>query len=1013
MAIEYPEMMIRNETTMPPVLIAALLIAAILIGATTASPLQAQQAAPAQPAPAQPAPAQPAPAQPAATPPVQSPYRYWTTNWSLQDIAVGDLAKKLRTIGLGLPIQVDGLATVEFEVGVPLNALRTGKAYRLEGSLSIRDLVADQMRFDVFRAEVTYADGRLDLETLRAVEQLDGGGNAVPTAGSIVGSASAELLPRGSFSADVKTANLRIGPVATLFSRLGFDAADGVPQGSVTANVSVRGQVDQLNQPEQLTVEGDFAAKDVRRGPSIGFNLAAKTFSWKQRELLLPHLRIESADRPDFFVSADAKLRFDDSTQFESNLSANDMPLDQLFGLVLADAESIVMGKLDAKGKMVGEIGPAGTLNALDVELSIASPALAVGGVQLGLLEHDIRLTRDHLSLAPRTASRPPTDTPPQAELQSDLIIESLETDFDATDRFARFSNLSGNLFGGTVRGSGQFARNTQLDHSLDLQWDHINPEFTLPIGSLPRRPKLSLQTSGDVQWTVPAAKVLQPTDHRGNLTINLNALKIGEETVGQCDVHLQVQPDALDLSVDGTLLGGTVSIRSAAALETTTRWDQIPGRLRFSEFEFKTLSLRRILDLAMSSQPRFGGRVSLAVTPINLTVDSPSADVALRLDGLTADGVLIARTLRIDADLSNRSVQIKSARGTYAGGQLEVDGQWSLGNGTKLLTARLTRADGSRLLLPIHRQAGDWVGGRVSGRASLAGRGEGIFDSVRISGSANVEKGTTFGIPVGDAYSPLEVTVSVSPLVWRASFPMIRSTLAGGRVTGNMAFRSPGAGQGGTHLRSDWRINHVDFESLLDTYVGTSTIGRGDLTGDFRLEGRNIKDARDLEGQFRMQLGGTDATAVPGLSSAGSLLGATSLVGVRFEQGEAIGRIRNGNMLLESVAMTSDRVNVTATGKVGLLNRRLDIDTVISTGNFQGQNFLLQKLGTQTLTDIVPIGSVNRLLSDRTIVIQMVGPTRDPVIRLMTGETLRANVRRFALQEAFGLVIADSVLFD
>ena len=60
-----------------------------------------------------------------------------------------------------------------------------------------------------------------------------------------------------------------------------------------------------------------------------------------------------------------------------------------------------------------------------------------------------------------------------------------------------------------------------------------------------------------------------------------------------------------------------------------------------------------------------------------------------------------------------------------------------------------------------------------------------------------------------------------------------------------------------------------------------------------------------------------------------------------------------------------------------------------------------------------MPIGSVNRLLSDRTIVIQMVGPTRDPVIRLMTGETLRANVRRFALQEALGLVIADSVLID
>ncbi|WP_182870996.1 AsmA-like C-terminal region-containing protein [Rhodopirellula sp. JC639] len=977
--------MIRPATLLIPLLIAAL----------AASPSPAQN-------------------QPAQNQPAQTTYRYWTTHWSLEDIAVGDLANKLRAIGLGLPIKVDGLATVEFDVSVPLNALRTGKAYRIEGSLTIRDLVADQIRFDLFHAEVTYADGRLNLDALRCIEQLDDSGQAAPGGGRLTGSASAELLPRGEFNAEVKTANLRIGPIGKLLSRFGFVDARGVVQGAVTATVSVAGQVDQLSQPELLTIQGDLAATGLRRTPAIGFNLAAKQFSWKERELHLPELRIESTDLPDFFVNADARVRLAESTAFNANLAANDVPLDQLLGLVLADADSVVRGKLDAKGSVVGEIGPQTTVKTLDVNLSVASPSVAIGGVQLGLLEHDIRLTQNHISLAARTANQGQPESAPPPE----LILQSLDADFETTAQAARFSNLDGRLFGGTVSGAGQLARDPSLEHQLDVRWQDINPEFTLPFAAFAPTAQLALQTSGDVQWSVPADKLIQPSEHRGQLSIQLHALKVGQETVGRADVQVRVEPESLELSVDGTLLGGTILIQSDAGLETTTRWDQIPGKLRFREFQFQRLSLRRLLNLATVNRPRFDGRVGLVVTPIaglptTPATDGPNATLAIRLDGLTADGVLVARTLRIDAELSGQTPIIRSLRGTYAGGQLEAEGRWTLGNGEKLLTARLSRADGSRILLPIDEQADQWVGGRVTGRATLTGRGDGLVDFLRISGSLRVEKGTTFGMPVGDATSPMDVTVDFTPLTWKARFPAIRSTLAGGRVSGHLAFRSPGANVNGVHMDSNWRINHVDFESLLDTYLGSSTIGRGDLTGDFRLEGRNIKDARDLEGQFRVRLGGTDATAVPGLSSAGSLLGATSLVGVRFEQGEAVGRIRKGNLLLESVAMTSDRVQVTASGKVGLLSRRLDIDTVISTGNFQGQNFLLQRLGTETLTEIVPIGTVNRILSDRTIVIQMVGPARDPVIRLMTGETLRANASRFARQQALGLIIADSLLID
>ena len=108
---------------------------------------------------------------------------------------------------------------------------------------------------------------------------------------------------------------------------------------------------------------------------------------------------------------------------------------------------------------------------------------------------------------------------------------------------------------------------------------------------------------------------------------------------------------------------------------------------------------------------------------------------------------------------------------------------------------------------------------------------------------------------------------------------------------------------------------------------------------------------------------------------------------------------------------MTADHLAVTATGRVNLSNRQLDVLTVLSTGSFEGQNQLLRGGVSQVLLDQVPISQLNRIVSDRTLVFKMVGPTRDPIIRLLPAETLQANVRRFAVQEALGLVIADSVL--
>ncbi|MCO8121638.1 hypothetical protein NHH03_07810 [Stieleria sp. TO1_6] len=939
----------------------------------------------------------------------QPKYRYWTTKWSFDDINLQDLTRKLRLIGIDLPIGVAGRATVNFDVSVPLTALRTGRAYRFDGSIAIRELRADKIKFDSLRAKVLFNDGKLVLSDLNCIEHIDDSGKPAPASGKFVGAASAQLLPKGDFQADLNATDLEIGPFADLLARFGIGVDPGTVRGGLTADVALAGSIDEINSPDRWTIAGNLDASGLKSSDSIALDIAAKSFRLQDQALTLPSLRVTSADRPEFFLQAGGTASLADSTSFDLQLQANDLPVSDLLALRFNHPQAIFDGKLDLQGTAVGSLGGPQKDRRLNVQVAVASPEIQMGGVHLGLLEHDVQLTNNQLSVRPRNTT---------TALDPRIRLQSLQADYESNDQFFKIKRLDASLFGGRLDGEGQLAKSPDDNHRLIANWSGIAPRARLPSslaaqGSMFSRASLSLETSGKIDWTAPADKLDQPAQHRGNVDVTLANIRVGDEPVGNADLKLAIAPDQFDANLDGKLFGGTVTIQTTAGIDAQTRWNDIPAKLQVNQFSFTQLSLQDLLRLAHVDHSRFGGRIDGELRPRFDDDGVLVSDADIHLFGLAADGVLVARSVRASLKSFGSDLALKTVRGTYAGGQLQMDGHWSLGHGEKTMTARLVRAKGDRVLLPISKNASGWVGGIVSTRALIAAPGDSLKDTIRITGAVAVRDGTTFGLPVGDAHSPYVISVGVQPFQWRADFSAISSKLARGRVDGNLTFASASAGRSGLHLESNWRMNHVDFESLLSTYVGTSTIGRGDVTGDFRLSGRHVSGVRDLDGEFMVRLGGTDATAVPGLSAAGSLLGASALVGVRFEEGNAKGRIKGGKVIVDQMVMTSKRVAVEAVGSVGIRDKRLDFNAILSTGNFEGQTQLIEQLGSQILLDLTPIGQINQLVSDRTIVFELAGPTRDPIFRLLTAETVQANARRFARQQAIGLILADSILFD
>ena len=134
-------------------------------------------------------------------------------------------SNKAPAIGLTLPIEAAGDVSLQFRVSIPLTGLNQPKAYRFEGRLSSNRLRLGQLLLADFRTLVRYADGVLHLESLQTGWQPLPQDVAQPlqavgeVAGSVRGSARADLVPRGELVANLQLEKTDIGPLVQLLQQ--------------------------------------------------------------------------------------------------------------------------------------------------------------------------------------------------------------------------------------------------------------------------------------------------------------------------------------------------------------------------------------------------------------------------------------------------------------------------------------------------------------------------------------------------------------------------------------------------------------------------------------------------------------------------------------------------------------------------------------------------------------------------------------------------------------------------
>jgi translocation and assembly module TamB len=990
----------------------------------------------------------------------QRQFRYWTTNWTFSEVDVATLAQRLARIGITAPVDLEGKVSVAFSVSIPINALRDATAYRFDGTFTSSRLRINSTELSL-NTQVEYIDGIATLNIIQGAV-LDLQSRQVPMSrGRFQGEASLRLAGEGERTARVRLAlrQLQMPVIAEAISPDG--QAPLQIRGTAEGDLQWVAPVESLTDPSTWTADGELSIDNLSVEHQTPLTVKTGPMRISGGILRLPEARIDVVDLPEAGLQADLEVDFRDTQPWSLGLVSNQLPVESVAAVVAG-------GPLPAtRGELSLDLKARGTLTPLDwlVEGTLHTPELLVLGLSLGELNHQLLTDAGQFELQVREQESPVETRlqsiradytiAPEAFHLSKFDAELFEGNFQGDLRWARRPDSSHELHlnwtelqwfwdvGSLTTGvPGELSFATEGRVSWQAPFDKIDlpaeqsirallslDEMMLagqPLGNLSARFRaiegdLALQGRGDLLGGTFQVDTATSIPEGLGWTTWIDSLTRAEDA----DLDLPEESQPWDSETGGPGTDGTSSTTRAADTPTldgddirqeVERWGlgeqegPISGHL-----ELRGISLARAESLARrwlgggpSGGGQFGGGAGGgqlggsvdAVVEFDLGETGPDQQLRtvsrVRLTNFSVNRIPITSELLADFRGVGTEWRLDRVRGRYAGGILQATGRGSLADGIRRADLVFSRVEAGRALLPVAADAADWIRGELSGQVRV--RGDAF---TRLDGTIEGRRVELFGLPIG------LVRTGISGLVrsgsWEFRFPNVSTTIARGRVAGHALVRQGHSGRS-VGLASEWTVADVDFEQLLRGLGTSSRVGRGNVSGSLSLNGRDIRGVSDLQGRFDGRLGGTTASSIPGWSSIRGFLGPIGGSALTFTDGELRGRILRGSVLVDQLALRSDRLRIAARGSVRMDNLRMDMDTVVATGDFSAPDLILQEVARRVaLVSAPPIGlllTVNRWVSDRVVYLQVGGTPSAAVVRVRPAETLGRNTLRYFLQE-------------
>jgi len=684
--------------------------------------------------------------QPAPKPP-PAPPTYLEANLTLKDV---DLAQLVQRLELKLPMTVAGRASLQLQMAMPMRSPNDLKTYRFRGTVQSPRLVLADLVLEQVRARVSYANGVLDLE------ELSGQVPASPRPGAFAGKASWQLIPQGSFQANLMLRDIPLTRALSVVPGIGEQL-----KGEFSGSVELRAPGANLAEIESwdatglvkirrlgfagLKLDDIEAALRLQRGMLAVQDVRAVLYEGQVSGSALVPVRVRAGGRLDLTVqkvnlgalapdfpavpfqvegvasgTLHATLR---TTEPEGNLNVaatiglqsarlriQGIPTQKLSGTVNYRREGV---DYNLKGETLG--GSFELKGSLPLTEAKAAPpaggSLEVHGAQLtevwrrfGLLQ-TLRPLRGSIDLVIRFRHAP-IDAAPVGEgrlvistvrWRGRLLTPSIQARVDLTREELRFRDITSTISGGAMR--GQVALGLQ---SGRRSW------LSLGVGPVPAEalleawPELSGHIQGQAMLSLrgEALGVDRPWTGSGQLTLAQGRVFSVEVAEARLPFTWRWVPESsqgrgqLDVT-EGTagIAHGRVQVR--AGLNWGERID-LRGQLRFFDAD-----LRELAHLGAEFGPpgsgRLTGRLDFAGTDVRSINDlTATLEATLRQTQALQLPVLSALTPFLPTMSSALAFQTGSVRAVLSRGVIRIQSLALQGNLVQLFVQGTVTVQGA-----------------------------------------------------------------------------------------------------------------------------------------------------------------------------------------------------------------------------------------------------------------------------------------------------------------------------
>ena len=891
---------------------------------------------------------------------------YLDVDLSLKDVDLAQLVKKL---GLNLPYPITGRLTFQVHASIPVNTASDLKAYRLRGSATLPSLHIDGLAMANVEAQVRYANGVLDLQSLHGQMPAP---NKAKSTGKFNGDARVQVVPSGDLQASLKLDQIPLATLLSVVPQVGQQVT-----GAVSGTVQARAPLEKLGDPASWRGATNLSAPRMEVY-GIPLRNAAVGLIVDEAKARLSTFKADLEGAP---LTGKGEIQFKDDYPFQAEIILARGDLTSLNRLAPA-----FRPPFELKGRTQLEGTAKGTLKPFHFDTN-------------GKLH------------------------------ATNLVVERFTVD-DVAFRWSKDKNdlkldaIKMNLYGGSVTGTARLPLSAAAPGGAKLAISNLNVQAMAK--ALPAFPvRLEGKISGTVQGKLSAAAGDRPRTWTSDLEVTAPKLRVQGIPAEKLKGNIASNGGKTSYHLQGETLGGTFTLKGdlpettkekkkakepvgqggpellpMAALAVAVRQPAAAESAGRGRLELRGARLERLWDAYNISGglAHLKGRFSIVLDYRHTEPDYyPIGNGTFSIVNIRWDDVPLGDSLQGDVNLAANAFQLNNVSGEVAGGLFQ--GQFVFGvkaNTRSYFRIELQQVEASRLLVPLPD-----VAAHVKGPVDVNLRGR-IGRQWTGNGGATLVRGQIYGMDITEWRLPLTFAFSPSQGTGELTIRDSHARVAQGRAR----FENTMNWGNGLRLTGRLLFYQVNLRTLLRHSPSVSAYASGRVSGRIDLAGSEMHSLNDLTAIVQARMAQGQALQMPVLRQITPYLrpGASS---ARFQSGELKGRLAGGLFRIQRATLVGDFLKLLILGTINLAGN-LDLEVTAQTGLY-----CVNPARTEGVRARIPIlGAIPRLvlyeasalLSAAVVHLHVTGTVRSPIIRVQPLVVLTEEAIRFFLGRAVGL---------